>query len=96
MSYFKQLPLVTEFKKLAPRTKALLVVASAAGTYLSLLLYLNAIKIGHLASISGIAITGPMFATAIECGLKRKLPSLYLLVAFIFFSAGFYVLLTNS
>ncbi len=95
MSFFKPLPLIGEFKKLGPRAKLLLIVASTAGTYLSLLLYLNAIKIGHLASISGIAITGPMFATALECGIKRKLPSLYLLVAFIFFSAGFYVLLTT-
>lgn len=96
MSFFKPLPLISEFQKLTPKTRVLLFVAGAAGTYLSLLLYLNAIKIGHLASISGIAITGPMFATAIECVIKRKLPSLYLVVAFIFFSAGFYVLLTNS
>jgi drug/metabolite transporter (DMT)-like permease len=96
MSFVKPLPLIQGFMNQSRRSKALLILGSFGGTYLSLLLYLNAIKIGHLASISGIAITGPMFATALESALKKKPPSTYLLVAFCFFAAGFYVLLTTS
>lgn len=95
MSFFKPLPLLKGLLAQPMKARVLLVASAAAGTYLSLLLYLNAIKIGHLASISGIAITGPMFATAIECAIKRKLPSPFLIVAFGFFLAGFYVLLTT-
>lgn len=96
MSFFKPLPLISGFTRWPMKQRALLLIASFGGTYLSLLLYLNAVKIGHLASIAGIAITGPMFATALECAIKKKLPSPYFAVAFAFFTAGFIVLLKTS
>ena len=64
-------------------------LGSVAGTYLSLMFYLTAIRYsGALAAISGIAITGTIFSSAFECALERKLPSRYLAVSFVFFLAG--------
>lgn len=96
MSVIKPFPLISGFTRWPARTRALILAACFGGTYLSLLLYLNAVKIGHLASLAGITITGPMFATTLECIVKRKPPSRYLLVAFGFFAAGFYVLIATS
>lgn len=96
MSLFRPLPLISGFTRWPTRQRVLILAASFGGTYFSLLLYLHAVKFGHLASIAGITITGPMFATSLECLIKRKYPSKYLLIAFGFFFAGFYVLLTTS
>lgn len=66
---------------------------SAVGTYLSLMFYLSAVRYaGALAAISGIAITGTLFAAVFECALERKLPSRYLMTAFVFFFCGMYFL----
>ncbi len=62
---------------------------SAAGTYLSLMFYLNAIRYaGALAAVSGIAITGTIFASVFECAFERRAPSRYLAAAFLFFLGG--------
>ena len=51
--------------------------------------YLNSVRYaGALAAVSGIAITGTLFASAFECAVDRKLPSAYLLVSFVFFLGG--------
>jgi drug/metabolite transporter (DMT)-like permease len=64
-------------------------LGSFAGTYLSLVFYLSAVRYsGALAAVSGIAITGTLFASAFECAFERKAPSRYLLVSFVFFFAG--------
>lgn len=64
-------------------------VGSVAGTYLSLMFYLYAIRYtGALAAVSGIAITGTLFASAFECVIEKKLPSRYLVIAFFFFLGG--------
>lgn len=61
------------------------------GTYLSLALYLNAIKMtANLATISAISITGVIFSSAFECIWDKKYPSKYLLIAFGFFGFGMY------
>ncbi len=62
---------------------------SAAGTYLSLMFYLQAVRRADaLAAVSGIAITGTLFAALFEHLIERKRPSGYLLTAFAFFFAG--------
>lgn len=64
-------------------------VGAVAGTYLSLMFYLSAIRYsGALAAVSGIAITGTLFAALFECLYERKAPSGYLLTALVFFGAG--------
>ncbi len=96
MSLFRPLPLISGFMRWPKRQRVLLFAAAFGGTYLSLILYLYAVKYGHLASLAGITITGPMFATILECVIKRKMPSGYLLTAFGFFAIGFYVLIASS
>ncbi|MDA8244452.1 MAG: EamA family transporter [Elusimicrobia bacterium] len=69
-------------------------LGSAAGTYLSLMFYLSAIRYSAaLAAVSGIAITGTLFSSAFECAVERKLPSRYLVAAFAFFLGGMAFLL---
>jgi drug/metabolite transporter (DMT)-like permease len=67
------------------------VLASVCGTLISLSLYLFAIKTGHLATISGIAITSPLFATLLECVIEKKWPSRYLWAALASFVVGFWI-----
>ncbi len=74
------------------RARRLIFTASLAGTYLALLLSLSAVKLGHLASVTAVSITGPMFAAALECFHAKRLPSPYLFVAFSFFAGGFWIL----
>ncbi len=97
ISCFQPIRLFEGYKQLTTiRARALVIAASFAGTYLALLLYLTAIKIGHLASISGIGITGPIFSAALECAIYRRAPSPYLIAAFLFFAGGFYILFTAT
>jgi len=70
------------------KSKFLLMGAVFLGTFLSLALYLQAIKMANLASLSGIAITSTIFANLFECIIEKKWPSKYLLVAFLFFLMG--------
>ncbi len=81
--FFKKL------KTLRPMSIFWIGLGSFAGTYLSLVFYLSAIRYsGALAAVSGIAITGTIFASAFECAIERKLPSAYLMVSFAFFLGG--------
>lgn len=78
--------------KLTPQWKRLAVFSVFLGTFLSLLFYLTAIKIGHLASISGVGMAGPMISAVFECIYYRKRPTWYLIVALGFYFTGLYVL----
>lgn len=88
--------LYSNFIRYDRRTQGILFFGCFAGTFLSLCLYLTAIQIGHLASISAIAITGPMFAALLETTLQKKPISRSLALAFAFFIAGFIVLLMSA
>jgi drug/metabolite transporter (DMT)-like permease len=80
------------WRKLTPHWRRLAVFSVFLGTFLSLLFYLTAVKIGHLASISGVGIAGPMIASLFECIYYRKRPTGYLLVALCFYLTGIYTL----
>lgn len=69
-----------------------LLLGSFAGCFLSLALYLTAVRHGHLASISAISVTSPLFAALMEAAIHRKKPSRYLLAAFGMFLVGFWIL----
>ncbi len=79
------------WNQLTKSEKWRIVIGSLGGTYFSLMLYLTAISKGQLSVISSVSVTGPMFAGAFECIKNKKLPSLYLIIAFIFFFGGFYI-----
>lgn len=84
--------LFSNFLRFDIKSRALILLGCFAGTYLSLCLYLTAIQIGHLASISAIAITGPMFAALLETLIHKRKPSKHLGLAFAFFLCGFTIL----
>ncbi|MCO4792774.1 MAG: DMT family transporter [Bacteriovoracaceae bacterium] len=91
-SFFKPINFIDTFKKLEIKEKWLAIGGSFLGTYLSLGLYLMALQKAHLASLSGIAITGTIFSSAFECIIAKKWPSRYLIIAFIFFLLGMRIL----
>lgn len=66
--------------------------AAVLGCFVSLVLYLSAIRIGHLASVSALGAAGPIFTAGLECAVTRKPPSRYLVAALAVFLAGFAVL----
>jgi drug/metabolite transporter (DMT)-like permease len=77
------------WKSFTRNEKWRLVLGSLGGTYFSLMLYLTAVSKGQLSVISSVSVTGPMFAGLFECLKSKRLPSPYLVVAFIFFISGF-------
>ena len=77
------------YKKLGSHRQKLAIFASFLGAFFSLYLYLSAVRIGQLASISALAGIGPIFTSTLECIYHRKRPSIYLLVALSFFGIGF-------
>ena len=77
---------------LSKRDLAMLVGASIAGTFLSLTLYLTALKYAHVGTLTAISITGPVWVAILESIYFRRLPSRYLVIAFCFFLTGFYLM----
>ncbi len=89
LSRVKPFHFISKLKGLSRANLFWITLGSAAGTYLSLMFYLEAVRYaGALAAVSGIAITGTIFASVFECLADRKLPSAYLVVSFVFFLAG--------
>lgn len=84
--------LVTSFKTLNQRERFTVALACICGTFISLSLYLAALKHAHVASLTAVAITGPVWVSMLECLWDKKLPNRYLTVAFLFFLAGFYLM----
>jgi drug/metabolite transporter (DMT)-like permease len=95
VSRFRPFPFSGPFQELNFRQILCILAACFLGTFFSLFLYLNAVRIGHLASLSGIAITGPLFAALFESLWTRTWPRWTLLVAFGFFFVGFAILMTT-
>ncbi|MCM2281995.1 MAG: EamA family transporter, partial [Bdellovibrionaceae bacterium] len=61
----------SNFKRWKTKDRLVILASCFGGTYLSLILFLTAVKTGHLASITAIGITGPIFATGLECAIHR-------------------------
>lgn len=92
----EQVHFKSEWTLLSRNEKIKIVIGSLGGTYCSLMLYLHAVSKGQLSVISSVSVTGPMFAGIFECVRSRKLPSLYLFAAFIFFLGGFFIFSLQS
>jgi len=93
ISFYRPIHFVSNFKTLKNKSRLFVIIGSFFGTFLSLAFYLEAIKTAHLATISGIAITSVIFASLLEAIWERKLPSRYLVMAFITFLIGMYFIL---
>jgi drug/metabolite transporter (DMT)-like permease len=72
----------------------ILFTATFCGCFLSLTLYLAALKHAHIGTLTAISITGPVWVSMLECLYHRKLPNPYLLTAFSFFLVGFYLMIS--
>ena len=73
--------------------KTMLIGSSIAGTFLSLTLYLTALKYAHVGTLTAIAITGPVWVAILESIYHRKFPNTLLLTAFALFLLGFYLMI---
>lgn len=78
--------------KLSKRDLTMLIGSAIAGTFLSLTLYLTALKYAHVGTLTAISITGPVWVAILESVYYKKLPSRYLMMAFCFFATGFYLM----
>jgi drug/metabolite transporter (DMT)-like permease len=81
------------FGRMKWRDRSLVVFSSFMGTFLSLSLWLTALKIGHIGGLAGVGSFNPVAASLWEWLLLRRRPSLYLILAMGFFLAGFFLLL---
>jgi len=81
--------IVQDLKQLAPSERQKAIGSSLLGTFISLSFYLRALKTAHVASLTAISITGPIWVSLIEHARERKWPNQYLWIAFGFFLVGF-------
>lgn len=84
------------FRELRWPDRSLVVFTSFMGSFLSLSLWLTALKIGHIGGLAGVGSFNPISASLWEWALLRKKPSPYLLVALALFLCGFFLLLHSS
>ena len=89
---FIKINLVQGFRRLTVKERGVAFVASFFGTFLSLVLYMQAIKIGKLATVSSIVLTDPMMSTFFECLWLKVWPSRYLWFALVSFVCAMFCL----
>ena len=82
-----------DLQTLRKREVSLVVAAGIFGCFVSLALYLAALKFAHVGTLTAITITGPIWVSMLESLYHRKWPNIYLLGAFAFFLTGFYLML---
>ncbi len=68
-------------------------LGAVLGTFLSLGFFLKAVQTGHLATVSGVAITGTLFSSAFECIWTKKWPTKTLWAALGLFLIGSWILI---
>lgn len=74
------------------KDQSLLFGSAIAGCFLSLTMYLAALKYAHVGTLTSISITGPVWVSMLECIYYRKWPTYLLLAAFACFLTGFYLM----
>lgn len=93
---FLKIRLIENFKKLTPSQRRLAVLASFMGTFLSLSLWISAVKRGDLTSLVALSGITPVLASAFEVARGKTRLSKYLVMALIFYIIGFYFLVIRS
>lgn len=83
---------LSDFRSMVFKEKSLVLIACICGTFVSLSLYLAALKYAHVASLTAVAITGPVWVSLLECLWEKRWPNQYLILAFLFFIYGFYLM----
>lgn len=90
---FVKIDFFKHLKSLTHKEKGIAVVSSFFGTFLSLVFYMQAIKLGKLATVTSIVLTDPVFSTFMECLWLRLWPSRYLWLALLSFLAAMFCLM---
>ena len=75
--------------QMKPFERNLAIGASFLGTFVSLSLYLRALKTAHVATLTAIAITLPIWVSLVVHVKRREWPNRYLWTAFGLFIVGF-------
>jgi drug/metabolite transporter (DMT)-like permease len=78
-----------DLKEMGPADRNWALSACIVGTFLSLSLYLTALKTAHVATLTAISITSPLWVSLIEHLQHREWPNRFLWTAFALFLAGF-------
>ena len=76
-------------RELTTKEKMVVTGAAIGGCFISLTLYLAALKHAHVGTLTAISITGPVWVSLLECLYHRQWPNRYLVGAFVFFLTGF-------
>jgi drug/metabolite transporter (DMT)-like permease len=84
------------FGRLEWSDRSLVVFSAFMGSFLSLSLWLTALKIGMIAGLAGVGSFNPIAASLWEWLLLRRRPSPYLVAALALFLAGFFLLIRTS
>ena len=66
----------------------LLLFTPVLGTFLALIFFIQAVKTGNLIIVSAVGVTGPIFASTLECVYNKEWPSKYLIFALSLFIFG--------
>lgn len=83
-----KLSVIEPIRQTQKNKRALLFLVPMTGTFLSLLCYLQAIKVGNLVIVTALGVSGPILSSLLESYLDRKKPSKYLILAIIMFILG--------
>jgi len=92
ISVFFPIRVIPHLKTMPLSSRWLVLGAAFLGTVVSLSLYLSAVRVGILATVTAIAGTSPLFAALIESLVTGKRPSVYLLLSLCLFAFGFWLL----
>lgn len=92
--FIRPIKLVEKWNSLPGKQQLGVSLGAFLGTFLSLTLFLAALQKAHLASLTGISITSAIFSSLIECVWEKRLPSSYLISAFVCFLIGMAILLS--
>lgn len=95
-AHFARERVFRRFAVLDWRDRALVLGSGFMGSFLSLSLWLTALKIGHIGGLAGVGSFNPIAASLWEWVLLRRRPSPYLVVALLLFLLGFFVLLRST
>lgn len=85
----KKIPILRIWNSLESKKKSLITFGSFTGTFLSLTLYLNAVKIGNLTLISAVAVATPLWATFFEFFYLKKRPTKVFVICFFLYCFAF-------
>lgn len=78
------------------KSKFFVSLGAFLGTYLSLALYLEAIRTANLAIVSSISITSVLFSSLFEAAWEREWPSKYLYLGLAFFGIGIWFVMFSA